>query len=324
MDVGALTVAMILAVGILAVGYILVRLQTRRAEADHRPVGRFITVAGARTHYIEKGSGTAVVLIHGTGVTADDYVASGLVDKLARRYRVVAFDRPGYGYSEREGRGWSAEKQADHLQKACAELGITRAIVVGHSWGTLVALQMGLRSSQRVLGLVLVSGYYFPTPRVDSLLLGTPAIPVLGTIMRHTISPLAGRFVTPPMIRRMFSPDPVPKVFLDRVPLLIMLRPTQLRASAEDAARMVPTAAEVSKNYGELRSMPVAIIVGTDDGIVKPDGQSSRLVETLSNSDFDAIPRAGHMVHYSHADEVVKAVNEISTRASSHHPVGVS
>jgi len=324
MEVGTLSAVVLVAAAILAVGFVLVRLQTRRAEAEHPPVGRFMTIAGARLHYIEKGSGTAVVLIHGTGVTAEDYVASGIVDKLARRYRVVAFDRPGYGYSEREGRGWSAEKQADHLQKACAELGITRAIVVGHSWGTLVALEMGLRFPQRVLGLVLISGYYFPTPRVDSLLLGAPAIPVLGTIMRHTISPLAGRVVTPPMIRRMFSPDPVPKVFLDRVPLLIMLRPTQLRASAEDAARMVPTAAETSKNYGELRDMPVAIIAGTDDGIVKFDGQSSRLVETLPHCDFDAIPRAGHMVHYSHADQVVTAVSQIAARASSHHSVRVT
>lgn len=66
-----------------------------------------------RIHYIEKGSGEAVVLIHGTGVTADDYMASGVVNRLAERYRVVAFDRPGYGYSERPGRGWSAAAQAE-------------------------------------------------------------------------------------------------------------------------------------------------------------------------------------------------------------------
>jgi pimeloyl-ACP methyl ester carboxylesterase len=263
------------------------------------------------------------VLIHGTGVTAEDYVASGVVAKLARRYRVVAFDRPGYGYSEREGRGWSAGAQAEHLQKACSKLEIERAIVVGHSWGTLVALEMGLRFPQRVLGMVLISGYYFPTPRVDSLLLGIPAIPIIGTVMRHTISPLAGRIVTPPMIRRMFSPDPVPQAFIDRVPLLIMLRPTQLRASAEDAARMVPTASGVSSRYSDLRNMPIAIIAGTDDGIVRPDGQSLRLAGTLQDSDFETIARAGHMVHHSHADHVVNSVNQISKQVSS-QSVGVT
>jgi pimeloyl-ACP methyl ester carboxylesterase len=316
MDVGTLTIVVILSAGALAVGFVLVRLQTRRAEAEHPPVGRFVRVDGATIHYIEKGSGTTVVLIHGTGVTAEDYVASGMVDKLSRRHRVVAFDRPGYGYSERQGGGWSASAQAELLQKACTELGIKRAIVVGHSWGTLVALEIGLRFPQRVLGLILISGYYFPTPRVDSLLLGIPAIPVVGTAMRHTISPLVGRIVTPPMLRRMFSPDPVPQAFLDRVPLTIMLRPTQLRASAEDAARMVPTAAELASRYGELR-VPVAIIAGTDDGIVKSDGQSSRLVETLPRCDFEVIPHAGHMVHHSHADHIVSAVNEMSRHPSS-------
>jgi pimeloyl-ACP methyl ester carboxylesterase len=311
-----LVLVIILAAAVLAIGFVLVQLQTRRAEAGHPPVGRFLTVNGARIHYIEKGSGVTVVLIHGTGVTAEDYVASGLMEKLSRRYRVVAFDRPGYGYSERPGRGWSAAAQAELLQKACTELGIERVIVAGHSWGTLVALEMGLNFPQRVQGIILLSGYYFPTPRVDSLLLGTPAIPILGTVMRHTISPLAGRIVTPPMIRRMFSPDPVPPTFLDRVPLLIMLRPTQLRASAEDAARMVPTAAALSKRYGELHKVPVAIIAGSDDGIVKPDGQSSRLIEMLPHCNFETIPRAGHMVHYSHTDEVLKAVNEISRQTS--------
>ena len=126
----------------LAATALLVRAQTRRAEAQHPPAGRFIEVCGVRLHYIEKGLGVPVLLIHGTGVTAEDYVASGIVDRLAERYRVIAFDRPGYGYSERPGKGWSARAQAELLQEACGALGIDRAIVVGHSWGTLVALEM--------------------------------------------------------------------------------------------------------------------------------------------------------------------------------------
>jgi pimeloyl-ACP methyl ester carboxylesterase len=296
----------------LAATALLVRAQTRRAEAQHPPAGRFIEVCGVRLHYIEKGLGVPVLLIHGTGVTAEDYVASGIVDRLAERYRVIAFDRPGYGYSERPGKGWSARAQAELLQEACGALGIDRAIVVGHSWGTLVALEMALGDPGRVYGLVLVSGYFFPSPRIDSLLIGAPAMPVLGTVMRHTMSPFVARLLAPRLIRRMFAPHPVPDVFLDAVPVSIMLRPEQLRASAEDAARMVPTAGVVSRRYGELRDIPVSIMAGNEDGIVAADGQSSRLARALPHCKFEALDGAGHMLHYSHAERVARAVDRVS------------
>ena len=296
---------------VLAVGAVISHRQSRRAEETHSPAGRFVEVDGVRLHYLEKGSGTPVVMIHGTGVTAEDYVASGLMDRLSDRYRVIAFDRPGYGYSERpRGRAWTTQAQAELLRKACVALGVGPLLVVGHSWGTLVALEMALRFP--VSGLVLLSGYYFPTPRVDSLLLAVPAIPVLGQIIRHTISPLVGRPLTRRMIRRMFAPAPVPDAFYEALPLTFMLRPSQLHASAQDAGRMVPTAAKLASHYEELQ-MPVIILAADSDGIVKPSGQSMRLKDRLKRGELEVIPDAGHMLHYSHADRVSEAVDRVAS-----------
>lgn len=306
-----LPVAIGLAAGVTAAA-VFVELQKRRAEAQHPPAGRFVDVAGTRVHYIEKGQGTPVVLIHGAGVTAEDYVASGLVDQLAPHHRVVAFDRPGYGYSDRRGKGWSAKAQAELLLEACTTLGIDRAIVVGHSWGTFVALEMALHYPKRLHGLVLISGYYFPTPRIDSLLLGAPAIPIAGSIMVHTISPLLGRLLVPGMVRRMFAPNPVPQAFHSNVPLSIMLRPKQLRSSAQDAARMVPTAAELEAGYNALRGLRITILAGNEDQIVGPEGQSSRLAEAIPDCEYEAIPGAGHMLHHSYVHRVVDAVSRLS------------
>jgi alpha-beta hydrolase superfamily lysophospholipase len=72
-----------------------------KAEREYPPAGRFVTVDGVRLHYIEKGEGSPVVLLHGNVVTAEDFDTSGVLDLLARRHRVIAFDRPGFGYSER-------------------------------------------------------------------------------------------------------------------------------------------------------------------------------------------------------------------------------
>ena len=140
--------------------------RARKAEREHPPTGRFVTVDGVRLHYIEKGEGPPVVLLHGNVVTAEDFRTSGVLELLARRHRVIAFDRPGFGYSDRpHGSAWSARAQADLLRDALVVLGIKRPVVLGHSWGAAVALALALNHPDDVRGLVLLSGYYYPTLR---------------------------------------------------------------------------------------------------------------------------------------------------------------
>ena len=118
--------------------------RARKAEREHPPAGQFVTVDGVRLHYIERGEGPPVVLLHGNVVTAQDFDTSGVLDLVAQRHRVIAFDRPGFGYSDRpHGSAWSAGTQADLIRDAFAVLGINRPIVLGHSWGAAVALALG-------------------------------------------------------------------------------------------------------------------------------------------------------------------------------------
>lgn len=85
----------------------------------------FIEVEGVRLHYSDRGSGRPVVLIHSNIVTGDDYNTSGVAERLLGTRRVIIFDRPGYGYSERpRWRPWTAIAQAELLHKALRELGV--------------------------------------------------------------------------------------------------------------------------------------------------------------------------------------------------------
>src|SRR5581483_7250320 len=67
-----------------------VQLRTRAAERAHRVRGRFLDVDGVRLHYVERGSGTPLVLVHGLGSMIDDFLLSGLLARAAERYRVIA------------------------------------------------------------------------------------------------------------------------------------------------------------------------------------------------------------------------------------------
>lgn len=286
----------------------LVARSARAAERAHPPTGRFVTVDGVRLHYVERGSGPPVVLLHGNGVTAQDWEVSGVLDGLAAHHRTIAFDRPGYGYSERpRGTVWTPVAQAELVRAALAQLGVVRPTVVAHSWGTLVALALALDHPQDVARLVLLSGYYFPSLRLDVPLQGAPATPLLGDLLRYTVSPLVGRLLAPVLVKQLFAPAPVPARFA-RFPLSLSLRPSQLRAAAEEALLMVPSAMLLQARYDELEP-PVAIVAGGGDRIADPGAQSNRLANAVLGRHAELIAGAGHMVHYFAPERVLAAVD---------------
>lgn len=283
--------------------------RARRAETRHRPAGRFIEVDGVRLHYIDRGLGPSVVLLHGTLVRLEDLVASGLVDRLSARHRVIAFDRPGFGYSERPRRRlWTADAQAELLEHALARLGVRSPAVIGHSWGTLVAAALALRRGSDVRRLVLLSGCYFPEPRLDALVASPAATPLLGDVMRYTVSALTARAMLGRAMRAMFAPAPVPTDYAQKLSREMLLRPSQLRATAEEAALLVPSAASLAQRYAAIR-VPTTIVAGEDDKVVDPVEHSRRLAGLVPGAELRLLPGVGHMVHFAAQDEVIDAVD---------------
>jgi pimeloyl-ACP methyl ester carboxylesterase len=76
-----------------------------KAQRDNPPRGRFIDVNGVRLHYVDRGNGRPLVLFHGNGSMIQDFESSGLIDLAAANYRVIVFDRPGFGHSLRQQEG---------------------------------------------------------------------------------------------------------------------------------------------------------------------------------------------------------------------------
>jgi hypothetical protein len=118
-----------------------------------------------------------------------------------------------------------------------------------------------------VAGLVLLSGYYFWTLRPDVLLVMAGALPVLGDVLRYTISPLLGWLQMPLLKWAMFSPARVPARFQAEYSPAMALRPSQIRATSVDGALMIPGAAALRRDYKEL-TLPVVIVAGDGDKIV--------------------------------------------------------
>lgn len=307
---GPVQTAVLLGAAGLIASLLYVNAHQRRAERDHPPEGNFVDVDGVRLHYVAQGEGPAVVLLHGNGVTATDFVQSGLLERAAGTYRVIAFDRPGFGYSERpDNNTWTPERQARLLYQALHQLGVERPILVGHSWGTLVALAMALEYPRYIRAIALVSGYYYPGARPDVPLMAAPALPGIGRLLRHTIAPVLGALLWRSFIARMFAPAPVPARFAG-MPKWIALRPGQIGASASETGMLVPAAQRLSARYGEL-TMPVAIIAGTADQVIAPDAQAQRLHAAIAHSELILEPGVGHMAHYAAPERIVEAIAQL-------------
>src|SRR4030088_2749882 len=229
-------------VGALAISALVNRQLAKKAELDNPAIGRFLDVNGVRLHYVERGSGEPLVLLHGNGSMIEDVESSGLIDLAAKNYRVIVFDRPGFGHSDRPRNVvWTPDAQAELIKLALAQVGVSSAIVLGHSWGASFAVAMALKYPTLVRGLVLASGYYYPTLRPDVVALAAPSLPFVGDILSHTLSPLLSRAIWPLMLKKIFGPRSVPKKF-NAFPKEVALRPSQIRASTAESALMIPDA----------------------------------------------------------------------------------
>jgi len=279
--------AAVVAAGALAATALLNRHLAKKAEQDNPPAGQFLDVDGVQLHYVERGSGEPLVLLHGNGSMIQDFESSGLVDVAAKNFRVIIFDRPGFGHSDRPRNViWTPDAQA-------------------------------LNFPDIVRGLVLASGYYYPTARPDVMALSTPAVPVVGDVLAHTLSPIISRLMWPLMMTKIFGPRPAPAKF-EQFPKEMALRPSQIRASAAESALMIPDAFHFKDKYANLK-MPVVIIAGEDDRLIDIDKQSARLHSDVAQSAFHRVPKTGHMIHQTATSEVMAAINEVAGNGASQH-----
>ncbi|MBI2873035.1 MAG: alpha/beta fold hydrolase [Chloroflexi bacterium] len=161
------------------------------------PESKYVAIDGVRVHYVQEGSGTPVVLVHGLGASVVAWSAN--IGILAQKHAVYALDLPGQGGSE---------KPSDlDYDLACGvrmvvgfmdALGLSTAALVGNSMGGMVALRLAADFPERVSHLVLVSPAGLG--RTVSWLLRLASLPVLGGIMH-----LPGVVTTRGLARAIFA-----------------------------------------------------------------------------------------------------------------------
>ena len=113
----------------------------------------FVDVGGVNVRYREAGHGPAVVLIHGFAASSDSWMT--VLPVLAQHFRVIAIDLKGFGWTSRPAGDYSPEAQAQLAWGVLDKLGVADVAIVGHSWGSSVALSMAVAQPARVRRVAL-------------------------------------------------------------------------------------------------------------------------------------------------------------------------
>lgn len=287
------------------------------ARTNFPPIGQMIDVGGTQVHAYVSGQGPDLVLIHGAGGNIRDFTFN-LTARLTDRYRVIAFDRPGFGHTGNAPGaavelGESPEEQARLLQAAARTIGVTDPIVLGHSFGGAVAMAWALEQPEATRALVLLGAATMPWPGGLDPLYTINASTVGGAVVVPLISAFATRGIAERVLRGVFAPDPVPEGYPDAFGIPLSLRRTTLLSNARQVNGLRPHVVDMSEAYSSLE-MPVELVHGTADEIVPAEVHSIPLSKILPDADLTLLPGIGHMPHHSAMDDVVAAVDRAARR----------
>ncbi|MBY5932405.1 alpha/beta hydrolase [Tateyamaria omphalii] len=300
---------------------VLAAKRERDAAAAFPPTGQIIDVDGVGVHVEQMGNGPDLVLIHGASGNTRDFTFA-FADRVKDRYRVTILDRPGLGWTDqvlpRHRSAWTTThanptEQARLLKAATDQLGVERPIVLGHSFGGIVALAWALEFDD-LAGIVSVAGVANPWPgELDwtyqvngSTMGGALMVPVLSAFLPESYIDTA--------VSSIFAPQTAPAGYTDHVGPALILRRASMRANARQVNWLRPHVVEMSQKYRSI-TVPVEVVHGDADTIVPLDVHSAKLPGQIDGANVTVLPGVGHMPQHTHPEAVVDAIDRVAARA---------
>ncbi|MFI4992155.1 MAG: alpha/beta fold hydrolase [Solirubrobacterales bacterium] len=300
---------LLILVATLALVVVVLNWTYGRLPAEPKPTGSFTQVGTLRIHYIERpGRGTPVLLIHGLPGTAEDF---NEVAPLLAGHRTIAIDRPGFGYST--GGYVPFNRQLEVIHELLAKLGVTRPVLVGHSYGGTISLGYAERYPSDVRGLVLVDAAAAGThpgafEKLQAHAIKFLQLPVIKQIADVTFSQLLRKVSAEMGDSAAFHPQPVIAAHERRI-LAINMTPGNLKALAGEYLAAGGVVEQVDRGLKAIE-MPAIVIQGDADQLVKPI-YGRRLAAALPHARLEML-YGGHMQPYDHPAAIAAAVRSVS------------
>jgi pimeloyl-ACP methyl ester carboxylesterase len=270
-----------------------------RSGRSLAPSGQFVEADGVLTHYERFGTrGSPIVLVGGFLEPTDTW--DGVARILAKNHRVLALDLAGFGYSQRSGHYLLADWQRQ-LDAFMRVLGLSHALVAGHSLGAGVAAAEALAHPGRTTGIVLVDGDALASGGGPAFLRDLIVDPYRTSVFRIV---LGWDWAMREIIRRVYSPDPV---HVDGRELERWRRPLRVDGTEGALARMISNGIQGLQLADLARvRVPAAVVFGQHDTSVPV--ASGRRVAAALGAPLTIIPGAGHLSQITHPRAVAAVI----------------
>jgi pimeloyl-ACP methyl ester carboxylesterase len=299
---------LLLTLALVALAVVVLNWTYGRLPTTPRAYGLFAQLDGLRIRYLERpGREPTVLLIHGLPGTAADFEA---VTPLLAGERVIAIDRPGFGFSS--GGYFPIDRQLEAIRDLLARLGVSRLLIAGHSYGGSIAIAYAERHPGAVEGLVLIDAaaacaHTGALEKVQARLVQALELPVVASLADITFSQLLRTASAEMGESEAFGPDPVDPAHRRRL-LSINLKHGNLEAYAGEVLASGGVIQGINRGLAALR-VPAVVIQGDHDRLVRP--QCGReLAARLPGARLEMVS-GGHMVPYTHPEVVAAAVRSL-------------
>jgi pimeloyl-ACP methyl ester carboxylesterase len=256
----------------------------------------FIELNGVKHHYLSKGEGPPVVLVHGLGGTL--HVWYGVIENLALHHHVIALDVSGHGRSDAGRSAPSIAGYADDVRALIEALELPAVTLVGHSMGTLIAQHLAATRPEVVDQLVLVGGIsYFEPPAKDAYIKRAEIVEADG------MDGLVDDWLPGALAPRTAAHSPQ---------LVGLLRDLFLRNNPQNYANACRALAKAPSILREQIGQPTLLVVGDHDRST-PIAMTEELHRDIPVSLVRVIPSAAHWVTLEQPDAVAAAILEFLT-----------
>lgn len=267
---------------------------------EFREVGSSIQANGIVTNYHERGSGPALVLLHGSGPGVSGWSNwRGVVEPLAEKFRVLVPDVVGFGFTERPADGvYDIKLWVSHLIGFLDATGVEKASLVGNSFGGGLSLAAALRHSDRIAAMILMgtpSGEFEQTDGLRSGWFYEPSLENMRDMLRKF--PYDESCVTEDMIRSRYE---ISKLHGGQAAFRKLIPKPPDPAEGPAIVKGVPEKA--------LRTIeiPSLVLHGREDRVI-PLEVGVRTHRNLPNSEMHVFGKCGHWVQHEYEREFVDA-----------------
>jgi pimeloyl-ACP methyl ester carboxylesterase len=293
-------------------------LTARRIEAAVPQDGELIDVDGDRLHYVDKGAGPAIVMIHGLAGQMRNFARS-VVDDLAKDHRVILVDRPGSGYSVRApGRSARLHVQAQTIAAFLAKLGVERPLLVGHSLGGALSLAIAVHHPEAVGGLALIApltqqeGIEDVPPVFKALVIRSPA---MRRAISWTVATPLGMMKAEAALREIFAPEPVPPEFGVEGGGLLAMRPNNFYATSSDLVELEDELEPMAARYPGI-NVPVGILYARGDNLLDFRRHGELTASQIPGAEIGLV-EGGHMLPFTQPEATLAFLRRAAARVES-------